>query len=53
MNEIALYFSFLPYSEEEWSHSFHGLFMRVIQGIRQTVKDTGHLELYRKEMIIK
>jgi len=43
LNEIALYFNMLDYTEEEWGHSFHSLFMRVIKGIREVVIETGSL----------
>jgi len=43
LNEIALYFNMLGYTEEQWDRKYYSLFMKIFQGIRKVVKETGSL----------
>ena len=45
LNEIALYFNMLGYTEEQWDRKYYSLFMRIFHGIREVVKETGSFEI--------
>ena len=51
LNEIALYFNMLGGTDEEWDTKFYSLFMRVIQGVRAVVKETGGLGERREQTL--